>query len=70
MYLRHGIESFPECVGSQIQCCGCQEPLQLSDAISIEYIRPNPDGSGREQLLQFLVCTTCTLKRVEPFGVA
>lgn len=70
MLLSHGMEVFPEVSAVPIICCGCQKFLPGTDTICIQYTRDNPDGSGNQQLLQFLVCTTCTLQRVDHFGRA
>jgi hypothetical protein len=70
MLLSHGLEVFPEVVGQAIICCGCQEPLPDTASICIQHVRDNPEKPGSQQLLQFLVCTVCTLQRVEHYGSA
>lgn len=68
MLLDHGLVVFPEVLGKTMACCGCQESLHPAESICISYTRPTQDGS--EQILQFLVCTTCVLKRVESMGAS
>lgn len=69
MLLHRGLEDFPETAGkNDMLCCGCQEPLHPSEAVSVNQLRDNPLKAGGQQLMQFLVCYSCTLSRCEHLG--
>lgn len=66
MFLRRGLEDFPEAIGMEVYCAKCKGWHSSDDTISISKCQPNRHGGI--QMVQYLACFTCTTKTTEAQG--